>query len=136
VAAGIANDGVVPEPTLIDQVTTPDGRVVERADREPWKTAISSQVASTLTDMMRNVVETGSGQQAQIPGVEVAGKTGTADAPSGNITWFIAFAPADDPKVAVAVAIEGQPSGQTGGAVSAPIARQVMEALLAGGSAA
>jgi peptidoglycan glycosyltransferase len=92
--------------------------------------------ARTLTDMMKNVVTEGSGTAARIEGVEVAGKTGTADAPSGNITWFIAFAPADDPKVAIAVAIEGQSSGQTGGAVSAPIARQVMEALLARGSAA
>lgn len=136
VAAGIGNGGVVPEPTLIERVTTATGRVVEQRDQETWKTAIRPDTARTLVEMMKNVVETGSGQQAQISGIQVAGKTGTADAPSGNITWFIAFAPADDPKVAIAVAIEGQSSGTTGGAISAPIARDVMAELLGRGSAA
>ncbi len=130
VAAGIGNGGVVPEPTLIEDVKTSGGRVVERAESEPWKTAIQTDTARTLTEMMKNVVNEGSGTAARIEGVDVAGKTGTAEASGGNITWFIAFAPADDPEVAIAVAVEGQSSGQTGGAVSAPIARQVMEALL------
>ena len=136
VAAGIANDGVVPEPTLIEQVRTAKGRVVERREAGPWKTAVSSSVADTLTEMMKNVVTEGSGQAAKIDGVEVAGKTGTADTSSDLITWFIAFAPADDAKVAIAVAIEGQSSGQTGGAVSAPIAQKVMASLLGKGSGA
>ncbi len=136
VAAGIGNGGVVPEPTLIERVTTARGRTVQQREREVWRTAISPEVAQQLVDMMKDVVTEGSGQQAKIAGVEVAGKTGTADTPSGNITWFIAFAPADAPKVAIAVALEGQSSGQTGGAVSAPIARDVMAELLGKGSAA
>lgn len=133
VTAGIANGGRVPKPTLVDRVTRPgeDGRVVSRARPEVWKTAISAGTASALTDMMEDVVTEGSGQQARIDGVQVAGKTGTAEASDNtNLTWFIAFAPADSPEVAVAVAIEGQSQGVTGGAVSAPIARRVMEALL------
>jgi peptidoglycan glycosyltransferase len=137
VAAGIGNGGRVPEPRLIEQVTRANGgRVESRLEPELWKTAISPETASQLTEMMKNVVKEGSGTQAAISGIEVAGKTGTADAPGGNITWFIAFAPADDPKVAVAVAVEGQPEGQTGGVISAPIARRIMEALLRRGAAA
>ncbi|MCW2926586.1 MAG: Peptidoglycan glycosyltransferase [Thermoleophilia bacterium] len=130
VAAGIGNDGVVPEPTLIERVTRPEGGLVEERRERTWKRAISAQTAGELVDMMKNVVTEGSGTQARIQGIDVAGKTGTADSPSGNITWFIAFAPAESPKVAIAVAIENQSSGQTGGAIAAPIARRVMEAIL------
>lgn len=136
VAAGIGNGGEVPKPTLIERVTTPKGRTSTRRDAEVWKVATTPQVASQLVEMMKDVVTFGSGQQAQIDGVEVAGKTGTAESSNGNITWFIACAPADDPKVAIAVAIEGQSSGQTGGAVAAPIARDVMVQLLGRGGAA
>jgi peptidoglycan glycosyltransferase len=130
VTAGIANGGKVPMPTLVERITAPGGRVVERVEPETWTEAIRPDTARTLTEMMRNVVTEGSGVQASIDGVEVAGKTGTADAPSGNITWFIGFAPADAPRYAIAVAIEGQASGTTGGALSAPIARDVLMALL------
>lgn len=130
VAAGIGNNGVVPEPTLVQHVTRPGGGIVERATESPWKTAVSAGTADAVLGMMRNVVDEGSGAAARIPGVEVAGKTGTADAPGGNITWFIAIAPADSPRYAVAVAVEGQSSGVTGGALSAPIARDVLVALL------
>ena len=81
--------------------------------------------------MMQAVVTGGTGTSAQISGIPVAGKTGTAETGVGNIytPWFIAFAPADHPKVAVAVVVENQPGG-FGGTVAAPIAKQVMEALL------
>jgi penicillin-binding protein A len=130
VAAGIANDGVVMEPTLVDRIASPDGDTILTGHPKEWKTAIKPRTAAELTAMMRAVVEAGTGTAAQIPGVSVAGKTGTAETGvSGkNQTWFIAFAPADNPKVAVAVTLSAQ-SG-TGGTTAAPIAKAIMEALL------
>jgi peptidoglycan glycosyltransferase len=134
VAAGIANHGVVPEPTLIDRVTSAKGRVVDTARNKPWKHAIDASTAATLTDMMEHVVDEGTGTAVQIPGIKIAGKTGTADANGSNVAWFVAFAPADHPTVAIAVAIEGQTL--TGGDIAAPVARQVLEQLLGTGGAA
>ncbi|HSK16992.1 MAG TPA: penicillin-binding protein 2 [Gaiellaceae bacterium] len=130
VVAGIANDGVVMEPTLVQRIVSPGGDVIERGEPREWKTAIEPGTAAELTAMMTRVVESGTGTAAQIPGVSVAGKTGTAETGRAgrNDVWFIAFAPADDPQVAVAVVLAEQ-SG-TGGALSAPIARSIMEALL------
>ena len=130
VAAGIANDGVVMQPTLVDRIVAPDGGIVERSHPDEWKNAIEPKTAAELTAMMRAVVEGGTGTAAQISGVPVAGKTGTAETGvvGRNDTWFIAFAPADNPSVAVAVALSGQ-SG-TGGTTAAPIAKAIMEALL------
>lgn len=130
VAAGVANDGVVMEPRLVERIVAPDGNVVQRFDPEEWQEAIKPGTAAELTTMMTRVVESGTGTSAQISGVEVAGKTGTAETgvAGRNNTWFIAFAPAGNPEVAVAVALSNQ-SG-TGGATAAPIARAIMEALL------
>ena len=130
VAAGIGNDGIVMQPTLVDRIVAPDGKVIERSSPKEWKKAIKPRTAAELTAMMRAVVESGTGTAAQISGVPVAGKTGTAETGvSGkNDTWFIAFAPADRPRIAVAVALSGQ-SG-TGGATAAPIAKAIIEALL------
>jgi penicillin-binding protein A len=91
---------------------------------------VSPRTAAELTAMMTAVVESGTGTAAQIPGVPVAGKTGTAETgrPGQNDIWFIGFAPANDPQVAVAVALSNQAS--TGGTTAAPIAKQIMEALL------
>ncbi|HET9214521.1 MAG TPA: penicillin-binding transpeptidase domain-containing protein, partial [Gaiellaceae bacterium] len=132
VAAGVANDGVVMEPTLVDRIVAPDGDVVERFGEDEWKEAIKPSTAAELTAMMTRVVASGTATGAQIPGVEVAGKTGTAETgvAGRNNTWFIAFAPARNPEVAVAVALTNQ-SG-TGGATAAPIAKAVMEAVLGG----
>uniref|UniRef100_UPI0034DFE15E penicillin-binding transpeptidase domain-containing protein n=1 Tax=Modestobacter roseus TaxID=1181884 RepID=UPI0034DFE15E len=89
-------------------------------------------VAEQLTEMMTSVVDNGSGRRARISGVEVAGKTGTAqDGERPEHNWFIGFAPADDPEIAVAVFVRN--SGGTGGDTSAPIARQVIEARLGAG---
>ena len=92
---------------------------------------IKRQTADELTRMMELVVTGGTGTAASIPGIKVAGKTGTAEVGRGNIytAWFAAFAPADAPRVAIAVVLEHQLNG-FGGTVSAPIAKQVMEALL------
>jgi len=130
VTAGIANDGIVMKPSLIERVSRPKGGEVQGLDTEEWKRAMSAANARVLGRMMGNVVDEGTGQAARIQGIDVAGKTGTADFGGKNLVWFVAFAPANDPKVAIAVAIEDQPSGVSGGVVAAPIAKQVLEALL------
>jgi penicillin-binding protein A len=132
VAAGVANGGDVPRPRLVKEVTDPAGGVVERFAPETIGTALSPDNAAEVADMMVSVVEEGTGTAAQIPGVEVAGKTGTAQSAEGAAphAWFICFAPADDPKLAVAVLVEnGGSAGSeaTGGAVAAPIAKAILE---------
>jgi peptidoglycan glycosyltransferase len=130
VAAGVANGGTIMQPTLIDRVVSPKGKIIQRTNPDTWKEAMKPQTAAELTSMMTAVVQAGTGTAAQIPGVQVAGKTGTAETgrQGQNDTWFIAFAPTQNPKVAVAVALSNQ-SG-TGGTTAAPIAKQIMEALL------
>jgi peptidoglycan glycosyltransferase len=135
VSAAIANDGVPMRPYLVQSVRSQDLTVVDEADPDELDRAVSRSTAATLRDMMVRVVERGTGRSAQIAGVQVAGKTGTAqtseDAPPH--AWFTAFAPADAPRVAVAVIVEnGGSMGDeaTGGAVAAPIARAVLEAAL------
>ena len=135
VAAGVANDGEVMEPYLVREVQAPDLSRLDQADPEVLERAVDEDVAAELTEMMELVVSDGSGVRAQIDGVRVAGKTGTAQHAEGRPphAWFIGFAPADDPQVAVAVVVEdGGSFGSeaTGGALSAPIARRVMSAVL------
>jgi peptidoglycan glycosyltransferase len=134
VGAGVANDGSVMLPFLVAEEQAPDLSSLSVTEPEQLSRAVSPEVASELTDMMVGVVTGGTGENAAIPGVTVAGKTGTAQ--DGNRiphVWFMAFAPAEDPQVAVAVIVEnGGRLGNdaTGGAVAAPIAREVMEAVL------
>ena len=130
VAAGVANGGIVMRPKLVERIVAPDGNVIQRFSPEEWKDAIEPSTAAALTAMMVRAVESGTGVAAQIPGVSVAGKTGTAETgiAGRNNTWFIAFAPANKPKVAVAVALSDQLG--TGGATAAPIARAIIEAAL------
>jgi peptidoglycan glycosyltransferase len=131
VAAAVANHGVLMRPYLVQRVVAPGGKTIVRATPRRFARVMSPTVASELNAMMQAVVTGGTGTEAQIPGVKVAGKTGTAETGVGNIytPWFISFAPADHPQVAVAVVVENQPGG-FGGAVAAPIAKDVMEALL------
>ena len=130
VAGAVANGGVVMEPYLTDRIRAPDGSIVSRTEPDQVRRAISRETAQELTAMMEAVVSGGTGTAAQIPGVRVAGKTGTAETGRAgrNIAGFIAFAPVDRPRVAIAVYLQNQ-SG-TGGTVAAPIAKQVMQALL------
>ncbi len=131
VAATVANHGVLVRPYLVQRVVSPQGKTIVNAHPHVIAHVMKPQTASELNAMMQAVVTGGTGTAAQISGIPVAGKTGTAETGRGNIytAWFIAFAPANDPKVAVAVVVENQPGG-FGGTVSAPIAKQVMEALL------
>lgn len=135
IASAVANSGVLMRPYLVKEVKAPDLSTLDVAKSERIGDAVSPEVAAQLTDMMRLVVERGTGTAAQLPFAPVAGKTGTAQHGGGAPhAWFIGFAPADDPQVAVAVLVEdggGVGSEATGGRVAAPIARQVIEAVLA-----
>jgi peptidoglycan glycosyltransferase len=134
VAATVGNKGRLMQPHLGDKVIAPDGRV--RTDIRPREqsTVMSEQAASALAGMMTNVVKSGTGTGGALSGIQVAGKTGTADNPNGsNYAWFIAFAPVQNPKVAIAVVVEQTHQSQTGGEVAAPIAARVMRKLLGHG---
>ena len=135
VAAAIANGGIEMRPRLVSEVRGPDGRLIETYGPEVFSRPMSPQNAALLTAMLVDVVQRGTGTAAQIPGVTVAGKTGTAQHGEGAAphAWFVSFAPAEDPEVAVAVIVlDGGSLGSdaTGGRVAAPIARAVMEAAL------
>jgi peptidoglycan glycosyltransferase len=133
VAAGIANRGVVMRPYVVARVVDKNGHTVSKTKPSFYSRAISPQTASELTSMMIAAVQSGTGTQAQISGVTVAGKTGTAETgiAGTNTVWFVCFAPAENPRVAVAVVVERQHG--FGGSISAPVAKQVMEALLGRG---
>lgn len=133
ISAGIANDGVVMAPYLIDTVRDRDLEVIERTDPRALSRAVSGESAEALQEMMLSVVAEGSGYAAAVPGVEVAGKTGTAEYGTEGAAhaWFTGFAPADDPQIAVAVIVESATDswlGETGGQVAAPVARAMFEA--------
>lgn len=134
VAAGVANGGEVPRPRLVREVTDPSADIVERYSPETLAEAISPDTAEEVTKMMIQVVQdpSGTGTAAQMPDIEVAGKTGTAQTVEGADphAWFIAFAPADDPQLAIAVLVENGGtlgSEATGGGVAAPIAKAILE---------
>jgi penicillin-binding protein A len=133
VVATVANRGVVMQPRLVQRVQARDGSLVSRPKSSELGRVMSEETARDLTAMMQSAVSSGTGTAAQLSGIPVAGKTGTAETgvAGRNHTWFIAFAPADRPRVAIAVVVENQ-SG-TGGTVAAPMAKQVMEALLPSG---
>jgi peptidoglycan glycosyltransferase len=128
-AAAVANDGVVPDPYVVAEVRDAQGNVLFRNEPRPWKVAMSPPTARIINDMMVYSVEAGFAQSARIGGVRVAGKTGTAEVGNGAEphAWFIGYAPADDPTIAVAVIREH--AGQ-GSQEATPQARRVMQAWL------
>jgi peptidoglycan glycosyltransferase len=132
VTAGIANDGVVMRPFVVDHVRLSSGQrsILSQTRPSQFSRATSSETARLVTESMIQTTNAGTGGRAAIPGVQVAGKTGTAEVGAGrpSNSWHVAFAPADNPTVAVAVMLEG--AGQ-GGRYAAPAAREVMEAALA-----
>ncbi|GAA3079238.1 peptidoglycan D,D-transpeptidase FtsI family protein [Streptosporangium carneum] len=134
VAAGIANNGVVMKPYLVNRVADAEGSEIDSADPEELSTAVSEETAGKLREMMVSVVNNGTASAAKIDGVSVAGKTGTAETSQGKAphAWFISFAPAEDPKVALALIVESGSAGDdaSGGHTAAPIAKSVMEAVL------
>jgi peptidoglycan glycosyltransferase len=132
VAGGIGNAGIVMRPWVVEKVVSPQGKTVSRTRPERLSRAVGPVHAKEIEDMMVSVVQAGTGTAAQISGYRIGGKTGTAETgrPGVNTTWFIAFAGREGqrPEVAIAVALENQTS--TGGETAAPIARDVMEAIL------
>ncbi len=129
VSAAVANKGVMMKPNLINRVLSPDLSVISGPSKDELGRAISRDTAAQLNEMMQGVVESGTGTRAAISGVAVAGKTGTAETGDGQAptVWFTGFAPADDPRVAIAVVLD---EGTAGGRDAAPIAKQVMEAVI------
>jgi peptidoglycan glycosyltransferase len=131
VAAAVANGGKLMQPHIATRVVDRDGRTVDTIDPKVQSTVMKPSTAAAVTDMMVGVVQSGTGTKAAIPGIQVAGKTGTAETEFGakvNDVWFIGFAPADNPRVAVAVTVKGVVG--FGGDLAAPIARDLMEELL------
>ncbi len=129
IAATIANRGVMMRPFLVSQVRAPDGRILETYAERGSREIVPAGITALVTRDMAGVVQGGTGTAAQIPGVTVAGKTGTAQNPHGEThAWFIAFAPAERPVVAMAIILE---NAGVGGQVAAPAARQILQAALA-----
>ena len=131
VAAAVANDGKLVAPHLTRRIVDPDGRVVDDVST-PSTRVMRKSTADSVAQMMSQVVKEGTGTAAALSGVDVAGKTGTAEIdPSTDMNqpWFIAFAPIDKPKIAIAVTVE-RSQGGFGGTVAAPVAKQVLETLL------
>jgi peptidoglycan glycosyltransferase len=138
VASAVADNGKLMTPHFVKSVIAPDGRTVKTVKPQLYHQVMSAKTAQEVNLMMRTVVDEGTGTPAQLGnGIQFAGKTGTASiGPPGlgeTQPWFIGFAPADNPKVAVAVDLERSDSGQSGGAVAAPIARDVVQTLLSEG---
>jgi peptidoglycan glycosyltransferase len=128
VAAAIANGGKLMRPHIGERTRDRDGRTVDRIEPSEQSAVMKPATAAALTQMMSQVVREGSGTAAALAGIDVAGKTGTAEVGGTNQAWFIAFAPSEQPRIAVAVTVE-RTTG-TGGEVAAPIAKQVMQAIL------
>ncbi len=136
VAAGIANAGTVMKPYVVDEVQSPGLDVLDKTEPSDLSRAVSPSTASELTKLMVATVSEGTASPAAIPGVDVAGKTGTAQSGQPDVppyAWFVSFAPADDPQVAVAVMIQKADVARgeiAGGLLGGPIAKSVMEAVI------
>jgi peptidoglycan glycosyltransferase len=125
----MADSGSIPQPVLVKQVTAPDGSVVKTASDRTLFSPISASAAADVRSSMTSVVQRGTGVLAQVPGVSIAGKTGTAETSDGGMphSWFVGFAPANHPTVAVVVMVE---HGGEGAYVAAPLAKQILQAAL------
>ncbi|MFT4288764.1 peptidoglycan D,D-transpeptidase FtsI family protein [Nocardioides sp.] len=136
VAAGIANQGKVMKPYLVDEVQSADADIVDTTKPEQLSQAVSAHTADELTELLVATVNDGTASPAAITGIQVAGKTGTAQSGQSDVppyAWFVSFAPADDAKVAVAVMIQSADIDRdeiAGGTYGGPIAKKVMEAVL------
>jgi penicillin-binding protein A len=132
VAAAIANDGELMEPRLVREIRSPDGIILDRPTPSVRRQSLPASTAQTLNGMMQKVVTEGGLTVAEVPGVKVAGKTGTAESGSGPPhSWWISFAPADDPEIAVCAMVE---NGGRGDQAALPIADSVVEAYLKDGA--
>ncbi len=132
VAAAIANDGEMMEPRIVREIRSPDGIILDRPAPSVRHEPLSASTAQELNQMMQRVVTEGELTVAEVPGVKVAGKTGTAESGNGPPhSWWITFAPADDPEIAVCAMVE---NGGEGDDAALPIADSVIETYLKGGA--
>ena len=134
-SAAVANKGTIMKPNLVDSITAPDLTVLQQFEPKVFADPITSATSSTLSQFMVSAVENGAATNARIDGVSVAGKTGTAENGEDDpyTLWFTGFAPADNPRVAIAVVVEdggGENQSGSGNSIAAPIAKQVLEAVL------
>ena len=129
--AAVANGGRVMRPYIVERIIAPGGGTIRRTRPDVLGNAMKRDTAAAIAEMMVSVVRAGTGTAAQIPGVTVAGKTGTAETGVAGVNTanFVAFAPAEAPRLAIAVMLESQRG--TGGKLAAPIAKQIMQAVLA-----
>ena len=140
VASSVANGGWIMTPFLVAEVFNSEGVLTERSEPVAWRRAMSPSTAEVLADLMERVVTSGTGSLAAVPGVPIAGKTGTAEEPGRSPhAWFIGFGPvgasAGTPQIVIAVLVESGGSvgeGATGGTVAAPIAQKVLAAFFEG----
>lgn len=127
-AAGVANKGLVMKPLILEKVTAGSWRVVKKMSPEVMSRALSPEMAGRLTEAMEETVKRGTAAEAALAGIRVAGKTGSAQNPRGEThAWFVGFAPADDPRIAVAVVLENTGAG---GSVAAPLGREIIREYL------
>nr|WP_299033250.1 penicillin-binding protein 2 [uncultured Anaerococcus sp.] len=125
VSSAIANNGIMIKPRLVNKITNKEESIVYEAKNETLSKATSEKTANTIRDLMVEVVNSGTGRNAYLDSVQIAGKTGTADKADGNIdAWFVGFAPAYEPKIAFALVVED--SQGTGGEVAAPLVRNIV----------
>lgn len=135
VSAAIANHGELMRPNLVERITAPDLSVLQEFSPTTYRQSVTTDVAATVSALMVSNVANGVASGARISGVDVAGKTGTAQNGEGEpyTLWFSGFAPADDPQVAIAVVLEdgaGRGQSGSGNGIAAPIAKKVIEAVL------
>jgi peptidoglycan glycosyltransferase len=130
VAMGIANDGVIMKPNLVRKVVAPDLRVLEETQPEEFSTATSKEVADQVTELMRGPLDGGTAASADIPGLDIAAKTGTAEIGDSDLvnSWITGFAPADDPQVAVTIVVE-KIDYATGRTLTSPNMKKILEAV-------
>jgi len=123
-ASAFANQGIMMKPYLVQKITDVAGNPIKEFSAEEWRVVTSPKLADAISNMMVSVVNNGTGSAAYSSQVAIAGKTGTAENPHGDShAWFIGFAPADNPEIAIAVIIENAGSG---GSIAAPIARGIL----------
>ncbi len=131
VAGAIANDGELMEPRIVREVRSPDGIILDKPTPSVRRQALPASTATTLNEMMQEVIIQGGFTEAEIEGMKVAGKTGTAESGNGAAhSWWITFAPADDPEIAMCVMIENGGRADRG---ALPIAARLMKAYLEDG---
>jgi peptidoglycan glycosyltransferase len=130
ISAGIANEGSIMQPFIVKEIQGRKGETIKQFRPKRWRQSVTPTTAAVMKQMLKQVVEEGTGKAAKIPGIDVAGKTGTAQVPNGDPhAWFTCFAPVENPRIAVAVVIEnGGSMGNeaTGGRIAAPVARQIL----------